>query len=111
MTVSIIIVYSSSKVAKVNSGRIATLECKNYVLLMPNTQPNTLIVIDNASCHSRRLEAVPTKNTRKGEMHLITYSFKNVLISLKDLTYEGYRRVGPKQRRNKIYCIEKKVSL
>ena len=26
--------------------------------LMPNIQPNTLIVIDNASYHSRRLEAV-----------------------------------------------------
>ena len=36
--------------------------------LMLNIQPNTLIVIDNASYHSRRLEAVPTTNIRKGEM-------------------------------------------
>ena len=36
--------------------------------LMPNIQPNTLIVIDNATYHSRRLEAVLTTNTRKGEM-------------------------------------------
>ena len=36
--------------------------------LMPNIQQNTLIVIDNASYHSRTLEALQTTNTRKGEM-------------------------------------------
>ena len=35
---------------------------------MPNIQPNTFIVIDNVSYHSRRLEAVLTTNNRKGEM-------------------------------------------
>ena len=36
--------------------------------LIPNIQPNTLIVMDNASYHSRRLESIPTKNTQKAEM-------------------------------------------
>ena len=36
--------------------------------LIPNLKPNSLIVIDNASYHSRRLEKVPTTNSRKSEM-------------------------------------------
>ena len=33
--------------------------------LMPNIQPNSLIVMDNAPYHSRRLEPVPTMSSRK----------------------------------------------
>ena len=36
--------------------------------LMPNIQPNSLIVIDNAPYHSRRLEPVPTMSSRKQVM-------------------------------------------
>ena len=36
--------------------------------LLPNTSPNSLIVIDNASYHSRRLEPVPTMSSRKQVM-------------------------------------------
>ena len=32
---------------------------------MPNIQPNSLIVMDNAPYHSRRLESVPTMSSRK----------------------------------------------
>ena len=144
---------------------------------MPNIQPNTLIVIDNASYHSRRLEAVPTINTRKGEMqvwltahniqfperalkrellslirlsnpqpkyvidklakasrhevvHLPPYhcelnpvelcwsqvkghikerNQKLTLSAVKDLTYEGFRRVGPEQWRKNISHVRDKV--
>ena len=37
---SIIIVYSSSGVAKVNSGRIASLEYKNYVFVVSHVSIN-----------------------------------------------------------------------
>ena len=36
--------------------------------LMPNVPPNSLIVIDNAPYHSRRLEPVPTMSSRKQVM-------------------------------------------
>ena len=36
--------------------------------LMPNIQPNSLIVMDNVPYHSRRLEPVPTMNSRKQVM-------------------------------------------
>ena len=36
--------------------------------LMPNIQPNSLIVMDNAPYHSRRLEPVPTMSSRKQVM-------------------------------------------
>ena len=36
--------------------------------LLPNISPNSLIVIDNASYHSRRLEPVPTMSSRKQVM-------------------------------------------
>ena len=36
--------------------------------LLPNIPPNSLIVMDNASYHSRRKEALPTSNWRKGDM-------------------------------------------
>ena len=36
--------------------------------LMPNIPPNSLIVIDNAPYHSRRLEPVPTMSSRKQVM-------------------------------------------
>ena len=35
--------------------------------LLPNVQPNSLIVIHNASYHSRRIERVPTMSSRKSE--------------------------------------------
>ena len=59
--------------------------------LIPNIQPNSLIVMDNASYHSRRLESIPTKNTRKAEMqnwltaHSIAYperTIKRELLAL-----------------------------
>ena len=39
--------------------------------LLPNLPSNALIVMDNASYHSRQddIERVPTTNTRKSEMH------------------------------------------
>ena len=36
--------------------------------LMPNIQPNSLIVMDNAPYHSRRLEPMPTMSSRKQVM-------------------------------------------
>ena len=36
--------------------------------LMPNVQPNSLIVMDNAPYHSRKLEPVPTMSSRKPGM-------------------------------------------
>ena len=36
--------------------------------LMPNIQPNSIIVMDNAPYHSRRLEPVPTMSSRKQVM-------------------------------------------
>lgn len=59
--------------------------------LIPNLKPSSLIVIDNASYHSRRLEKVPTTNSRKKEMqdwllaHGIQYpekALKRELIAL-----------------------------
>ena len=144
--------------------------------LMPNIQLNTLIVIDNASYHSRRLEAVPTTNTRKGEMqdwltahnikfperalksellslsnpqpkyvidelakasvhevvrlppyhcelnpielcwsqvkgHIKEHNQKFTLSAVKDLTYEGFRRVGPEQWRKNISHVRDKVEV
>ena len=38
------------------------------MLLMPNIQPNSLIAMDNAPYHSRRLEPVPTMSLRKQAM-------------------------------------------
>ena len=37
--------------------------------LMPNIQPNSLIVMNNAPYHSRRLEPVPTMSSRKQVTH------------------------------------------
>ena len=36
--------------------------------LLPNVQPNSLIVMDNASCHSRHSEPVPVKSWTKKKM-------------------------------------------
>ena len=36
--------------------------------LIPNIPPDSLIVMDNASYHSRRFEPLPTSNWRKGDM-------------------------------------------
>ena len=36
--------------------------------LIPNISPDSLIVMDNASYHSRRFEPLPTSNWRKGDM-------------------------------------------
>lgn len=36
--------------------------------LLPNVRPNSLIVMDNASYHSRRSEAVPVKSWTKKKM-------------------------------------------
>jgi hypothetical protein len=36
--------------------------------LIPKLEPNTLIVMDNASYHSRRLQKIPTKSSTKQEM-------------------------------------------
>ena len=36
--------------------------------LLPNVQPNSLIVIDNASYHSRRSEPLPVKSWTKTRM-------------------------------------------
>ena len=37
--------------------------------LLPNVQPNSLIVMDNASYHSRRSDPVPVKSWTKQRMH------------------------------------------
>ena len=36
--------------------------------LMPELEPNSIIVMDNASYHSRRLQKIPTKSSTKQEM-------------------------------------------
>ena len=36
--------------------------------LLPNLQPSSLIVMDNASYHSRKLEPIPTMSSRKSQM-------------------------------------------
>ena len=59
--------------------------------LLSNIKDNSLIIMDNASYHSRRIEKVPTSNTRKSEMqdwltsHGIEYperALKHELLSL-----------------------------
>ena len=59
--------------------------------LLCNVPCNSLIVMDNASYHSRRIEKVPTSNSRKGDMqdwlksHGIQYperALKRELLSL-----------------------------
>ena len=36
--------------------------------LIPKLEPNSIIVMDNASYHSRRLQKIPTKSSTKQEM-------------------------------------------
>ena len=36
--------------------------------LLPNVPPNSLIVMDNASYHSRRLEEIPVESWTEGRM-------------------------------------------
>ena len=36
---------------------------------LPNLQSNSLIVMDNAPYHSRKLEPVPTRSSTKQQMH------------------------------------------
>ena len=139
--------------------------------LIPNHKPNSLIVIDNASYHSHRLEKVPTTNSRKSEMqdwlikhgiqfpecalkaellslirlsnpkpkyvideiaktfghevvclppyhcelnpielcwsqvkyYIKTHNTKFTLSAVKDLTYEGFKKVGPEEWKKTIY--------
>ena len=145
--------------------------------LLPNVQPNSLIVIDNASYHSRRIEKVPNTSSRKSEMqdwlvaHNIEFperALKQELLSLirlsnpqpkyvidelartsghevvrlppyhcelnpielcwsqvkghikennskftlsfvKELTYEGFKKVGPEQWKRNISHVKNKV--
>ena len=145
--------------------------------LLPNVTPNSLVVIDNASYHSRRLEAVPTMSSRKGEMqdwllahnieyperalkcellalirlsnpkpkyvidemakasghevvrlppyhcelnpielcwsqvkgHIKEHNSKFTLSAVRDLTYEGFKRVGPEQWQKNITHVREKV--
>ena len=37
-------------------------------ILIPKLEPNSIIVMDNASYHSRRLQKIPTKSSTKQEM-------------------------------------------
>ena len=79
------------------------------VALLPNIPPNSLIVMDNASYHSRRKEPLPTKSWTKTKM-MEWLSSKGIFYSEKYLKCQIWEIVQSNRPQNPIYVIDELAS-
>ena len=77
--------------------------------LLPKLPPNSIIVMDNASYHSRRIEAVPTMNSRKGEMQdwLVAHGIEYPEKALKRELYHLIKLSNPEHK----YAVDEMAKL
>ena len=74
--------------------------------LLPNIAPNSLIVMDNASYHSRRKEPIPTKTWTKAKL-MEWLSSKGVLYPEKCLKSVLWQIVERNKPQKPVYVIDK----
>ncbi|XP_011404422.1 PREDICTED: uncharacterized protein LOC105313010 [Amphimedon queenslandica] len=73
--------------------------------LIPNIPPNSLIVMDNVSYHSRRFEPLPTSNWRKGDM--ITWlTNKGIPLPTKGIKQNLYAIIKKHKEKYRKYVID-----
>ena len=73
--------------------------------LLPNIAPNSLIVMDNASYHSRRKEPTPTKTWMKAKL-MEWLSSKGVLYPEKCLKSVLWQIVERNKSQKPVYVID-----
>lgn len=72
--------------------------------LLPNIPPNSVIILDNASYHSRLLERIPTKNSTKKE--IINFLYKHDLFFEEGYTKSQLIEVMNTKNFEKRYVID-----
>lgn len=73
--------------------------------LIPNLEPNSVIVIDNASYHNVSVDPNPTSAWKKADMQA-WLSERNIFYEIKETKPELYTKIQINRPKNKVYVID-----